>query len=92
MKYLMAAIAGAIFVYCVVIAAGAIWGGANMAAPCHGGASYHPVAERIVGGVIFGALASAVYGALPSVLMGALASPIIVWFLSRMRQSHRPSE
>jgi hypothetical protein len=86
MKWWAGALIGAAIGYSLTLIVGAIWGGLYQVAPCYGGASYRPVAERILGGAVFGTLIVGLFFGLPVAAVGAVAGAITI----RVRQRHKP--
>jgi len=64
---------------------GAIWGSVTQAAPCYGGAAEHSLADRVVGGALFGMLAFVAFYGAHTVLAGAVAGAALVNVLPRAR-------
>jgi hypothetical protein len=84
-RTVMGAIVG---VACAMLLApfvGAIWGAVNQAAPCYGGAAEHSVADRVVGGALFGTLAFVASYSAYAILAGTVAGAALVNLLAPVR-------
>jgi hypothetical protein len=64
---------------------GAIWGAATQAAPCYSGAAEHSLADRVVGGALFGILAFVASCGVQTLLVGMVAGAVLVNLLAAPR-------
>jgi hypothetical protein len=85
MKNLLAAIVGAIDLFCVVVLMGAVWGGENRLAIFDLGIESHSSTDDVVIAALSGGIAFALCGGLPAVIIGAIAGPLAVAIVSRRR-------